>query len=194
MSAPLKINSLQPFSSHVTRLHYEVFNFRWADNMLLHYFLRSNIIVLLLTLIACNSQTEDAVKTDQTLGSVVVNKQSGKVATISNPISLDGTDSTRGKRFFVQCQVCHTVEAGAANLIGPNLSGLLGRTAGKQEGFNYSVGLAEADFSWNVDSLNQFLIKPNDFIPGTSMIFNGIADEKMRLDLLAYLIEATSEK
>lgn len=162
--------------------------------MITNYVLRLSISLLLLTLIACNSQTEDAINNSETLDSANVSQQNDDVTITNDTVSLENADSALGKRYFIQCQACHTIDAGADNLVGPNLWGLFGRTAGKHGEFKYSAGLAEAEFTWNLDNLNQFLIKPNDFVAETTMIFNGIPDERMRRDLLAYLIEATTEK
>lgn len=159
----------------------------------IHYVITN---ALIFTLLACSSQNEEttgvenspAKQTSDTL------KKPDTSAQAVVKVSLENADSAMGKRFFIQCQACHTLDAGGENLIGPNLWGIMGRAAGKHQEFQYSAGLAEADFSWNLENLNQFLTKPNDLIAETTMIFNGIADEKMRRDLLAYMLEATTEQ
>lgn len=118
-----------------------------------------------------------------------VNVQAAASASL---VGLEGADSALGKRFFLQCQACHTVEEGAGNRIGPNLWGFMNRAAGKQDSFQYSAAFADADFSWDLDTLDRFLAKPNNVAPGTTMVFAGISDVKMRRDVIAYLIEATS--
>ena len=151
---------------------------------------------LLATLVACNSQNDDsaASQSNPAMEKVSDSQSADAPDTPPTTISLDNADSELGKRFFVQCQACHTLDEGGINLTGPNLWGVLGRNAGKHDGFQYSDGLAQADFSWTVETLDQFLTKPNDFIGGTTMIFAGIADQKIRRDLIAYLIEATSDQ
>lgn len=54
-------------------------------------------------------------------------------------------DAAAGESAFRQCQSCHVVQdesgevlAGRAAKTGPNLYGVVGRTAGTVEGFNYS--------------------------------------------------------
>lgn len=57
--------------------------------------------------------------------------------------TLDGTklasltgDATHGKQVFMQCQACHSIEAGK-NMIGPSLAAVVGRKAGSIAGFAY---------------------------------------------------------
>ena len=106
-------------------------------------------------------------------------------------INLADYDAGLGRRFFVQCQACHSLGEGEPNKTGPNLWGLIGRTAGRVEDFEYSEAFANADLQWSVEVLDQFLIKPDDVVPGTTMIFAGIEDEANRRHLLAYLQQAT---
>ena len=51
---------------------------------------------------------------------------------------LAAADPDKGKVLFLQCRACHSLEAGGANKVGPNLHGVLGRKAGLAPGFSYS--------------------------------------------------------
>ena len=113
--------------------------------------------------------------------------------------------------FFHRCVVCHqppsfvgltkeelssydaSLPASPDELTsrGPPLSGLIGRAAGSQQGFEYSDALKEVNFAWTSDRLRQFLLKPSAFIPGNLMRFNGLKREGEMEDLIAYL-EATT--
>jgi cytochrome c len=41
--------------------------------------------------------------------------------------------------------------------------------------------------SWTFDALNKWLTKPSADVPGTAMTFAGLANEKQRADVIAYL-------
>ena len=96
-------------------------------------------------------------------------------------------DPKRGAEVFRACVACHALEPGL-HVTGPSLDGFWGRTAGSAEGFGrYSQGLKEAGFEWNAAALDGWLADPAAMIPGTYMIFEGIADAKARADLIAFL-------
>lgn len=98
-------------------------------------------------------------------------------------------DAQRGAQVFIQCKVCHSLEAGK-NIIGPSLHGLLGRKAGSVPGYAYSPAMKNANVSWDDDTLSKYLADPKAFIPGDKMAFVGIKDPSKLGDLLAYLHQA----
>jgi len=100
-------------------------------------------------------------------------------------------DAKAGEAVFARCKICHTVQAGGPNTVGPNLHGVFGRKAGSHEGFAYSEGMKNSGIVWDDDKIRQYLAKPRDFIPGNKMAFPGIKDENEISNLLAYLHEAT---
>lgn len=96
-----------------------------------------------------------------------------------------------GKILFLQCRACHATDSAAGHLVGPNLDGLFGSTAGRKEGFGYSTSLAESGVIWSESTLDQFLKKPSDYFPGTKMAFAGIEKSEDRAALIAYLRQQT---
>ncbi|MGB7036018.1 MAG: c-type cytochrome [Xanthobacteraceae bacterium] len=98
-------------------------------------------------------------------------------------------DAAKGETVFKSCALCHNIKAGEPNKIGPNLHGLFDRDAGKAAGFNYSPGLAAANFKWDDDKLDKWLTKPQDFIAGAKMPFN-VANPQDRADVISYLHKA----
>ena len=71
--------------------------------------------------------------------------------------------------FKRQCGVCHTAAAGEPNRQGPNLHGVVGRTAGKLEGFRYSPALAASDLQWDAATLDAWLADSAKLVPGSVM-------------------------
>ncbi len=103
--------------------------------------------------------------------------------------SRAGGDIAKGKAAFErQCAICHTVEKGGDNRYGPNLFGIVGRTAGTAPGFAYSNAFkTRAKWEWTEDAIGGWAMFPSTMVPGTAMgIFQGIA-ERDRDDLVAYL-------
>ena len=96
-------------------------------------------------------------------------------------------DPVFGGKLFIQCRACHTVGAAERNGIGPNLNGIVGRKAGTRDGYVYSPAMAKAGIVWTPANLDRFLAKPSAVVPGTKMAFAGVAAQKGRDDLVAYL-------
>ena len=107
------------------------------------------------------------------------------------PAAAPSGDAAAGKRVFVKCMACHTVQEGQ-HRVGPSLYGIIGKTAGSVEGFrNYSPANKNSGVTWTPDVLSEYLINPQAFMPGTRMIFAGLPSEKERADLIAYLQSAS---
>lgn len=95
-----------------------------------------------------------------------------------------------GERAWRQCATCHRVGDGARNGTGPQLNGILGRTAGTGEGFRYSSQMADAGAGglvWTAETLNTFLENPAAMIPRNRMSFRGVRSADERAALIAYL-------
>ncbi|MFN4018882.1 MAG: c-type cytochrome [Reyranella sp.] len=99
-------------------------------------------------------------------------------------------DPAAGERVFTQCRACHQVGETARNLVGPQLNGLFGRTAGSVAGFNYSPAYKTPEVSakvWSPENFTTYIRNPRAVTPGTRMVFAGIRSETQIADLIAYL-------
>ncbi|MBL8770266.1 MAG: cytochrome c family protein [Phenylobacterium sp.] len=110
----------------------------------------------------------------------------------SLPAPYNAADLANGEAKFALCQSCHTITPGGANMTGPNLHGVFGKKAGTGNAdFKYSDAVKNAGFVWDGPHLDQWLEKPQTFLPGTKMTFAGIKNPKDRTDLIAYLMVET---
>ena len=98
-------------------------------------------------------------------------------------------DAKNGAMVFMDnCAVCHTAEKGAANKIGPNLFGVVGRKSAVAPGYMYSPAMMKAALTWDVPTLNIYLAGPQKKVPGTKMGFPGFSDPQDQADAIAYLV------
>ena len=113
-------------------------------------------------------------------------------------------DAEAGGDAFRQCQTCHVVVDGDGNTLagksaktGPNLFGVVGRTAGALEGFRYGksiVAAGEAGLVWDEEQLVAYMQDPKVFIRGflddskarSKMSFK-VRKEEDALNLAAFL-------
>jgi cytochrome c len=111
------------------------------------------------------------------------------VAVQAPPAAAEG-DPARGERVFQRCYACHSVDRSETGLEGPNLHGVVGRSAGVVDGFAYSEALrarAAEGLVWDEAALDAFLADPQGFLPDNAMGFFGLRDAGARADLIAYL-------
>ena len=108
-------------------------------------------------------------------------------ALLALPTLALAQDAEAGKKVFQKCAPCHSVGPGAANKVGPNLSGLVGRKAGTEEGFSYSDAMKNSGITWDEATFKEYITDPKKKVPGNKMLFPGVKDELERDDLFAYL-------
>ena len=105
----------------------------------------------------------------------------------SAQISLPATKSPDGAALFKQqCATCHSTNLSDAPRQGPTLVRIVGRQAGKVEGFRYSPGLAQAGFSWDESRLDAWLTDPQAVIPDAFMTYRQTRAET-RAAIISYL-------
>ena len=96
-------------------------------------------------------------------------------------------------QFAKRCSVCHTLQGEPRRRAGPTLYGVFGRKVGGLDGYAYSDTLAEAEFIWSEETINQlFDIGPEIYVPGTKMPAQRIASDADRIDLIEFLRHATA--
>ncbi|MCK8465280.1 cytochrome C [Aliiroseovarius sp. S1339] len=93
-------------------------------------------------------------------------------------LALSGTafaegDVAKGEKDFKKCKACHAIiDADGEALFkggktGPNLHGILGRTAGTVEGFKYGdsiIAAGEAGLVWTEELLMEYIKDPKAFL------------------------------
>ena len=100
---------------------------------------------------------------------------------------LAAADPGAGEQVFKKCAACHTVNAGGANGLGPNLHGVMGRAVAGAPGFAFSDALKSKGGTWTWDAMSEWLKSPKAFAPGTKMTFAGLGKPEDRANLMAYL-------
>lgn len=99
-------------------------------------------------------------------------------------------DAKLGAKVYEQCVACHQIGKGATDTVGPALNGVFGRQVGSVKGYAYSDGLVRLGkngMTWTFDALDAYIANPRALVSQTRMGYAGLADEKARANLLAYL-------
>ena len=117
------------------------------------------------------------------------NKELKVVEAVDIKALLAMGDLTHGEKVFKKCSACHQIAAGGKNMIGPNLWGVIGRTAGVVDDYKYSKAMIAYGKEWSFEEMNSYLIKPQAYIKGTKMAFAGLRKEKDRASVILYLNE-----
>jgi cytochrome c len=98
-----------------------------------------------------------------------------------------GDAEAGGKLFSKTCGGCHQVGESARGGFGPQLNGIIGRTAGSTTGYQYSDAMKNSGVVWTREKLAAYIENPKGVVSGTRMIFWGISDPEKIENLLAYL-------
>ena len=125
-------------------------------------------------------------------------------------MALDGGDAAKGEQVFKQCMTCHRIGPDAKNLVGPALTGVIGRQSGTAPGFTYSdlnKSAGEAGLVWTDDLIFEYLPDPSAFLKkfltdkskadqaaGTTKMAFKLANEQQRKDVIAYVKTFSPEK
>jgi cytochrome c len=125
------------------------------------------------------------------------------LALLATTPALAAGDAENGAKIFRKCQACHKIGEGAANGVGPALTGIVGRKSGTAEGYGYSASnknAGELGLVWTEETLEKYLPDPSAFLKefltakGKPELFTGnskmpfkLADAAERADIIAYL-------
>lgn len=106
---------------------------------------------------------------------------------LTAPALAQSGDARRGEKLYAECIACHAMQEGVQG-VGPSLAGIAGRRAAAIEGFRYSPALRRASIAWTAQNLDAFIADPQKLIPGNRMPYSGLAQERDRADLVAWLM------
>jgi len=96
-------------------------------------------------------------------------------------------DVEHGKKVFLKCAACHSINKDGKNKIGSKLYNVVFRPVGSVADYKYSKALASYGKEWSWEELNGFLTKPSKWIKGNKMGFAGLKDERDRASVILYL-------
>ena len=102
------------------------------------------------------------------------------------------TPIQRGAKIYARCRACHTLEQGDRHKVGPNLWAVYGSTAGTKEGFAYSKAMKASGVVWDEATMDAYLTKPAQFMPGNKMTFIGLKKQQDRDAVQAYMKDKTT--
>lgn len=101
---------------------------------------------------------------------------------------------SNGKKAFVHCANCHSLDPDAAPRLGPHLYGIVGRKVGTVSGFEYSPALLNRGGIWSERELDKFITRPRHAVNGTNMPYRGMLSPHAREDLIAFLKLTSTRK
>jgi aldose sugar dehydrogenase len=126
-------------------------------------------------------------------GSVALWTDSGQIITLTvdkekSPSEVIAASlSPTAQSYVTQCGTCHALDAGTAPQGKIGLWGVAGRNRGGTSFAGYSQAMLSAGGVWTDENLDAYLKQPQAAVPGTSMAFEGIADQAVRNELVDFL-------
>ena len=74
---------------------------------------------------------------------------------------------------YRKCQACHSLEPGK-NSTRAELAGIVGKKAASDPTYNYSSALRSANVTWDLKTLDAYLLDPQKVVPGQQDAFPGL--------------------
>jgi cytochrome c len=99
---------------------------------------------------------------------------------------IEAEQAAGRKLFSDHCAICHTRVAGV-RAYGPDLRGVVGRTAAATAGFAYSDALKKSGLTWTEENLRKWITDPAHVVPSTLMPHPAISDPAEQVYVIAYL-------
>lgn len=122
------------------------------------------------------------------LAAAVAENDSTKLLTYAS------ADAGKAATAKLGCVACHNFQQGGRNGVGPNLYGVVGAEIGTHiPNYAYSAALKAKGGKWDYAEMDKWLLKPSAYAPGTKMSYAGIADPKVRADVISYLRSLSQE-
>ena len=112
----------------------------------------------------------------------------GAVLAVLSGSAFAAGDAEKGKQVFKKCGMCHQIGPDAKSLVGPPLTGVVGRKAASVPDFTYSPGLkklADSGLTWTDANLDKYLTDPKAMVPDSPMAL-ALPDAADRADVIAY--------
>lgn len=134
-------------------------------------------------LAACGGETPDNSAPPAT--QAIATPQSVASTTPVDPLVL-------GKRVYKKCQACHTLTENGKHKVGPNMWDVYGSTAGTKDSFAYSKAMKDSGVIWTEETMDAYLTKPREFMPGNRMTFVGLKKKEDRDAVQAYIKSQTT--
>jgi cytochrome c len=106
---------------------------------------------------------------------------------------LSGASESAGEKAAGNCRYCHKLREGQGTATGPVLWDIVGRRIAAIDTFPYSPAMRRLGGTWTYEALNQFIANPKGYVPGTKMLFKGIADFGERADIIAFLRQLSDQ-
>jgi cytochrome c len=105
---------------------------------------------------------------------------------------LNNVTAADGEKVFAKCSACHSINAGGANGVGPNLHGIMGANVAAVGGYSYSSALAGFGGQWGWEEMDAWLANPRGYVNGTKMGFAGLSNIEDRAAVALYMNEQGS--
>jgi len=128
------------------------------------------------------------------LGYVIegVVEEAGAEAEMTMAEALTLVSAADGEKVYAKCSACHSIEAGGANGVGPNLHAIMGANVAAKGGYTYSSALQGKGGAWGWEEMNLWLKNPKGYVEGTKMGFAGLSKIEDRAAVALYMNEQGS--
>jgi cytochrome c len=104
-----------------------------------------------------------------------------------NQLLASANADSGGNFAATACGACHSFAKGGPTMVGPDLYDMVGAKIAGTPDYSFSGALKKVSGDWDFARLDSWLANPQSFAPGTTMSYAGIAQPKMRANVIDYL-------